>query len=188
MQVCCPEFNVGMCFIGTVRDDEVVSVLCRRFTKYSGYSATFQCGGYIDGTVVQYVLCLDACRTNHFTPSSVLRDVRKAYTAFASLPRGNNGLEQPLVSTGRWGCGIFGGLPAHKLVQQVCAASLAGVDLAFSLYGMRDGCDEALDFLRCQRMTVAQTWKLLSDSPSRAEFLAALQLNRTSASEQCALI
>ena len=38
LQVCCPEFNVGMLFQGTMRDEEVMVVHgCRRYSAYSGY-------------------------------------------------------------------------------------------------------------------------------------------------------
>jgi len=66
----------------------------------------------------------------------VLRDVRKAYASFAALAAatragagaaaataagGDAATAAPaaLVSTGRWGCGVFGGVPAHKFLQQV---------------------------------------------------------------------
>ena len=74
----------------------------------------------------------------------MLRDVRKAYASFAALAAatragagaaaattaggaaataagGDAATAAPaaLVSTGRWGCGVFGGVPAHKFLQQV---------------------------------------------------------------------
>ena len=56
----------------------------------------------------------------------MLRDVQKAALAFAG---------QPVVSTGRWGCGVFGGTPAHKFVQQLVAAMLSGSQIHFSTFG-----------------------------------------------------
>ena len=35
---------------------------------------------------------------------------------------------------GNWGCGMFGGDPIHKFVQQICAAALAGVKLEYSTF------------------------------------------------------
>ena len=38
LQVCCPEFNVGMLLLGVMADGEVVNVRgCRRYSRYSGY-------------------------------------------------------------------------------------------------------------------------------------------------------
>ena len=38
LQVCCPEFNVGMLLLGVMTDGEVVNVRgCRRYSRYSGY-------------------------------------------------------------------------------------------------------------------------------------------------------
>jgi len=176
LQVCCPEMNVGLLILGSVRDDEVVLVHnCRRFAAYEGYAHTFRCTGAVTIGVVQHIICADARTGFHFSPSSVLCDTRKMYTAFAALPR--TGTDRPVVSTGRWGCGVFGGMPAHKLLQQVCAAGLAGVDLRFSTFGSSDACDEALNFVHRERLTVSQIWDILGSKSSRAEFAAALQLS-----------
>ena len=58
--------------------------------------------------------------------AAVLRDVQKAALAFAG---------QKVISTGRWGCGVFGGTPAHKFVQQLVAAMLSGSQIHFSTFG-----------------------------------------------------
>ena len=47
--VCCPEFLIGLLFIGEMDQDIVVNVYgCRRFTKYTGYLTTYKCEGYLD--------------------------------------------------------------------------------------------------------------------------------------------
>lgn len=68
LQVCCPEFNVGMLFIGRMGDEEVVNVRnCRRFSIYSGYLGTYRCLGPIRGPrIVHDILTLDACMSHHF--------------------------------------------------------------------------------------------------------------------------
>ena len=86
------------------------------------------------------ILTLDACTQGHFRREKILRDIGKAVTSFKAHQSVCSG--EATISTGRWGCGIFGGLPSHKFVQQVLAASLAGVQLEFSMYGTPDGCDE----------------------------------------------
>merc|ERR1711920_46298 len=82
-----------------------------------------------------------------FRDDIVLRDIRKAYLCFMGCS---------VVSTGHWGCGIFGGLPAFKFVQQALAASLAGCKLQYSTFGSPDGCDQILQDLEELKPTPAQ--------------------------------
>lgn len=86
-----------------------------------------------------------------------LRDICKAYSCFRDLGA------TACISTGRWGCGVFGGLPAHKFTQQVIAATLAGTALRFSTFGTPDGCDKVLDLLERSKCTVASLWQHLSE-------------------------
>lgn len=114
-----------MLFIGLMSDDEVVNVRnCRRYAEYTGYLHSFRCVGAMVGTPITDILVIDACTSEHFSKANVVRDVRKAYTSFAalkSLPAQSlDAAPQPVISSGRWGCGVFGGLPAHKFLQQVC--------------------------------------------------------------------
>eukprot|EP01050_Picozoa_sp_SAG11_P010134 SAG11_NODE_1000_length_6221_cov_10.092943_2_plen_254_part_00 len=171
MQICCPEFNVGMLFLGSMEPHEVVIVHgCRRYARYTGYLHTYMYagpweagpataaepaanGGGAGGNAgtVQSILTMDACTSGHFTEHGVLRDVQKATLCFEGVGR---------VSTGRWGCGVFGGTPPHKFAQQLVAAALAGqvqpqppqlveqlismVRLQFSTFGDLAGCDRVL--------------------------------------------
>jgi hypothetical protein len=139
MQVCCPEFCVGMTFIGAMNDAEVVVVHgCRRYSAYRGYMYRFEYAGPWEGpSDVQAILTMDACTASHFSERSVLRDIQKAAMCF----RGSG-----TVSTGRWGCGVFGGTPAHKFVQQLVGAMVGGGcdTVQFSTFGTPDGCDTLL--------------------------------------------
>jgi hypothetical protein len=125
LRVCCPEFNVGMLFIGRMGEDEVVNVLgCRRFSAYEGYLRSCRCTGPLPlqgGGAVQGILTLDACVSDHFLEASVLRDIGKAYTSFASLVPTPSG-QPPVVSTGRWGCKRLWRPPRP----QVCPAGPGG--------------------------------------------------------------
>jgi len=175
LQVCCPEFNVGMLFVGEMRDGEVVNVRgARRFARYAGYLDTFRCVGGLDAPprAPCDVVVLDACLARHFGDMQ-LRDLGKAIAAFGALraARGGGGGGgggddddgDVVVSTGRWGCGVFGGVPAHKFLQQLVAARVAGVRLAFSTFGTPDGVDRVLDALRARpRMSVAKAWAVLA--------------------------
>ncbi|PTB41555.1 uncharacterized protein TrAFT101_009837 [Trichoderma asperellum] len=55
---------------------------------------------------------------------NIMREIRKAYTAFSSWSDGEN-----LIWTGLWGCGAFNGDPATKVILMWMAASLAGKQL-----------------------------------------------------------
>lgn len=160
--MCCPEFNVGMLFIGKIPPDEVVIVRgARRFTQYSGYQNSFRYEGptSTDWRIprgvrrrVQSISVMDACFKDHFQLDMVVRDTDKALAAFSAqaLSLGREGADthsRPTVATGKWGCGAFGGLTPHKLLQQAMAATLAGVDLEFSCRGGMDNCDRLVQGL-----------------------------------------
>ena len=176
LQMACPELNVGLLLLGRMGDDEVVNVRgCRRFSSYRGYQHTYECTGTLvrgeagESAVLTDVLTMDACYSQHFDREMQLRDLRKAYTSFAALgPRSDGG--PAIVSTGRWGCGCFGGVPAHKFAQQALAARLAGVRLRFSTFGTPDGCDAVLSALQSSRASVPQVWDALLRCPDRLVF------------------
>ena len=134
--------------------------------------------GALEDDVVQDILTIDACTAAHFEPHSMLRDIGKAYAAFAALaPAAPAAPARPdapaapaVVSTGRWGCGVFGGTPSHKFMQQLIAARLAGVPLEFSTFGTPDGCDAVLAALRARPISVARAWALLQQNRERRAF------------------
>lgn len=177
IQACCPEFNVGMLHQGLLTDDEVVNVFgVRRYSSYTGYDQRFKFAGpWTQQPLVQTILTMDATTNKHFTEQMVLRDIRKAFLCFQGCG---------VVSTGRWGCGVFRGMPAHKFAQQVVAAALAEVKIHFSTFGTSDGCDQVLELLKEMQPTAAQLLVALlcqrvakagdSDGTSKA-FLSALR-------------
>lgn len=66
-----------------------------------------------------------------FTLTNIDRDLGKAWTAF---DRSKN----ESIVTGNWGCGVFGGDPVFKFLQQICAAMILGdrfKRLDYSVYG-----------------------------------------------------
>lgn len=178
LQMCCPEFNIGMALTGRMGNAEVINVYgCRRFTSYTGYLESFRCEGLLPSTItapiIHEILTLDACTHAHFSPENQLRDLRKAYASFAALAAHHAARRGPapvIVSTGRWGCGAFGGLATHKLVQQVLAARLAGVHLRFSTMGSPEGCDRTRDVMLHSGASVADAWTLLLQCNRRETF------------------
>ncbi|EGD76337.1 hypothetical protein PTSG_01037 [Salpingoeca rosetta] len=91
-----------------------------------------------------------------FTLASLYRDLNKAYAGFCGCfglrtPAGDKGEPQAdestgdgesrehrgaarVLSSGLWGCGVFGGDPVLKMLQQLMVTSHLGVDLHFSTY------------------------------------------------------
>lgn len=175
--VCCPELAVGMLFIGKLKDNEVVNVRgVRRFCKYLGYLDSFKCEGPMPMTYEDdmfTVLTLDACYDRHFTETMLWRDTGKAYYSFLALAKDHSQMriDRPIVSTGKWGCGAFGGTAAHKLLQQAVAATAAGVDLEFSAFGCYDGCDDIAKALSKTRPSVSKAVSLLQCCKDRRTFV-----------------
>uniref|UniRef100_A0A7S1BAR9 poly(ADP-ribose) glycohydrolase n=1 Tax=Corethron hystrix TaxID=216773 RepID=A0A7S1BAR9_9STRA len=186
MQMCCPEFNVGMLFIGKMGDDEVVNVCSvRRFCQYSGFLDSFMCKGLVPhldrAASLETVMTMDACTYSHFSKKMIQRDICKAYHCFREYALDSLGLtaessiphqQYPIISTGKWGCGVFGGRPAHKLVQQACAANLAGVDLQFSTFHNDDGCSKVLAALQSRRLKADDVLPLLYNGTDYEHFFA----------------
>lgn len=79
------------------------------------------------------VIAIDALTGNHFARS--VRDLQKAYLGFASV-------SNAIISTGKWGCGVFFGDTSHKFIQQLMAAQLCGKTLYYSSYGKEDEAHE----------------------------------------------
>lgn len=133
LQVCHPEFNVGMLIYGQMAENQAIIVRgVRRFSAFSpaGKFSGSTVAGAMQAPCVT-ILTADACLDDHFSEENNWRDVQKACLVF----RGRRA-----VSTGRWGCGLFGGDVQHKLLQQIIAARLSQVEvLHFAVFH-----DEAL--------------------------------------------
>lgn len=131
---CAPEGLVGMVFIETMADNETVIVQnLKRFSTYSGFGDSFRFENMVapGSTPASFdVLVIDASYEKHFRYNTIIRDLNKAYIGFSSIDAKN-----ARFSTGNWGCGVFGGDRHMKFIQQICAATQAGVSLDYSTYG-----------------------------------------------------
>lgn len=155
-----------------MKDDEVVNVRnVRRFSTYSGYLDSFRCQGPMKDVVVQDILTMDACYDQHFTVESMQRDLNKAYGAFRAHAASSETEKCPVISTGKWGCGAFGGISAHKFVQQALAAKVAGVELDFSAFGDPESCDVVLEALQKNKPMASTVAKALKVCQSRNSFV-----------------
>eukprot|EP00397_Hematodinium_sp_SG-2012_P026033 GEMP01027239.1.p1 GENE.GEMP01027239.1~~GEMP01027239.1.p1 ORF type:complete len:465 (+),score=83.53 GEMP01027239.1:118-1512(+) len=158
LQMCCPEFNVGLLYYGLIPADGVVTCRCRRFIEYTGYGSKFEFLRPLKDTYIQVVLTMDAVYENHFEKESVLRDIRKATIGFQNSPGP--------ISTGKWGCGVFGGNMEHKFLQQVIAASIAAKDLRFSTFSNAQDRErlQLLGTLVASKCTVGALYQLLPNT------------------------
>jgi len=179
MQLCCPEFNVGMLFFGLMEDDCVV--MChgaKRFSSYTGYGRGFKFSGPVrggassSGRVVapyrQSIITMDAVFMRHCAFEKNVRDTKKATLAFREMrrwfleneERSNGGVVT--ISTGKWGCGAFLGDPLHKFLQQYVAGLLTGVRLRFSLFGEdKERADCEAIARACSELTARSVWAVV---------------------------
>ncbi|MEC7987131.1 MAG: poly(ADP-ribose) glycohydrolase [Myxococcota bacterium] len=145
----CPELNVGRLFSRYMRPNEAIAMVgAEQFAVPQGYGWSFSNGGvHQDSTPVQegvlqsFLVALDACDYRRRDPRSqyqevdILRDVNKAYIAFGA-PFGPR-----IVATGNWGCGVFGGNPALKLLLQWMAVSQSNRSLLYYPWEQRPLCE-----------------------------------------------
>ncbi len=120
-------FMTLVCFPNALQDDEVVLVQgAWRHSTYSGYAETFQYVGPCPSTIIQDVIVMDAPMSGQF--DLIDRDVGKAIAGFSAT-------SSNCISTGKWGCGAFGGDVALKFLEQVIAAQVANKSIYFSTFG-----------------------------------------------------
>ena len=103
LQICRPEFNLGLLHFGAVSDESVVLVHnVRQFAEYSGYGARgFRFlqkgkgrGSFPPPGPAQTIVTVDAVRDDWFAPSSVWRDVGKFYLGLVGVVGRELGLER----------------------------------------------------------------------------------------------
>ena len=120
---CSELFLCLVCFEVLAEDEAVCVRNVWRHCSYSGYLDTFKFKGSI--SEMEEVLAIDALTNQHFQRSVI--DSKKCYAAFSTCRRGS-------ISTSKWGCGVFMGTCAHKFVQQLLAAQLAGKTLCYASF------------------------------------------------------
>ncbi|CAD8166659.1 unnamed protein product [Paramecium octaurelia] len=121
-----PEALVTMIFIPPMKDNEAVLITnIKKFSKYSGYEQSFTWKEQDDLDKNFFnMLAIDAKpfsgSTIQFKKHNLDREMLKCYSGFslALKYQPNND-----ISTGRWGCGIFGGNQYLKtMIQLICFA------------------------------------------------------------------
>jgi len=123
-------------------NEAITIVGAEQYSLYKGYGLKLKYGGHNkqqcrrhdkDGTPLVAITAMDALDfrgmdnrlSEQMSPTNILRDLEKAAAAFAPVDE-----EQlrtwPLIATGNWGCGAFGGSAPLKAVLQWIAASEGG--------------------------------------------------------------
>ncbi|KAF9116171.1 hypothetical protein BGX27_004511 [Mortierella sp. AM989] len=148
----CPELIISRLFTQQLRENEALLIKgAERFSNYNGYASTFSWhSDYVDETPRDQlgrrkteICAIDALpfksrelRLRQFSRGNILREVNKALAGFRISPitstewgqcRAENPLtDSPMIATGNWGCGAFGGHVQLKFLIQLLAASVCG--------------------------------------------------------------
>lgn len=122
-----PECCLSCAFCKVMTDIQAIVIRgCTRIGTYKGYGGSFTyTGPFIaaDSTSAE-VIAIDANSygsLSQFEEKMILRDINKAFSGFLLTGEKMEG-----IASGKWGCGVFGGDPSLKCLQQWIAASLAG--------------------------------------------------------------
>ncbi len=119
--VICPELLVSMLFTECLNYNESVLIRgCERFSSYTGYGFSFEWfKNFSDQTardeysrLYTDVLALDALKYRQtkvqFAEAKICREITKCYSGF-NLNNYSDKNKAPVIATGNWGCGAFGG-------------------------------------------------------------------------------
>jgi poly(ADP-ribose) glycohydrolase len=143
----CPELCVAMLICPCMLENEAIHIVgAEQFSMYTGYARGLRYGGPCkqqcptdqDGTPLIAITAMDALDLRFGDTSlsmqmsldAELRELEKAAVAFA--PVSEMALKTwPIVATGNWGCGVFGGNTLLKAVLQWLAASEGGLKMRY---------------------------------------------------------
>mmetsp|Transcript_18958 Transcript_18958/g.73043 ORF Transcript_18958/g.73043 Transcript_18958/m.73043 type:complete len:644 (+) Transcript_18958:1-1932(+) len=177
----CPELLASLLFTAEMQDNETCILTgAERFSNYTGYSSTFNFAGpHLEtqerdekGRLKVKVAAFDALhfglgkreRWRQYRWSAVQRELNKAYCAF--MPEPSDPSDISTVTTGNWGCGVFGGFLDLKAVLQLMACAQAGKDVNYCTFG-EAGLHRAIKsmhaFLREKGATVGRLYQLLRE-------------------------
>ena len=145
--LCCPK---------ELLDDEVVIMKnIWQHATYSGYLDTCKFTGSCSEIVD--VIVMDAVTENQYYAFE--RDLKKAYMGFANV-------DSDSITTGKWGCGVFGGDYCLKFVQQVMAAQMAGKKLYYSSFTNDREFEHYAQLMLCidaKKPTFGWLWQVLQN-------------------------
>ncbi|CAE7947162.1 Parg [Symbiodinium sp. KB8] len=180
----CPELCAAMVICPYMLDHEAITIVGgEQFSAYSGYGRSLAYAGDFrdptpkdeDGTVLVAITAMDALDfrgqevslSQQLRDQLLLRELEKAAIAFA--PTDEAALRRwPVIATGNWGCGAFGGCVELKAILQWLAASEASRQLLYFPYDVPLGpaLSELADTLTRQGATVGSLFTALTSEPT----------------------
>ena len=120
-----PECCLSCAFCETMSNTQAIVIRgCVRIGTYTGYGSHFKYSGPFNAisSLPSEVIAIDAVPFGdvQFEDNMILRDINKAFCGFSLASEKMEG-----IASGKWGCGVYGGDPYLKILQQWVAASLA---------------------------------------------------------------
>ena len=151
-----PEATVAMLFMEVMKNNDAIRIdNTIQYSSYVGYGSNFKflnpAFDTKDMTKIKKskIIAIDASVKYllNYNINYIQRDIHKAYVGFDLVnynykdKNDENDIqkneESKTISTGNWGCGVFGGSHELKFLQQWIAASFAGVE-RLDYYTFRD--------------------------------------------------
>eukprot|EP01083_Nonionella_stella_P046194 123680_1 len=160
-----------------MQNDEAIIILkSQQFCDYEGYGARFSCTGLVPREEERHksvIIGIDAVnfmsRKRQYKLKLMMREVCKAYVGFSVDTVSMIQQRLPIVATGNWGCGMFGGDPQFKAMLQWIAATLVEREVwyyTFSDKRVEKQLKVIVDMMLKKRVTVGQLWKILNTKRS----------------------
>jgi len=179
----CPELCAAMVICPYMLDHEAITIVGgEQFSAYSGYGRSLAYAGDFrdptpkdeDGTVLVAITAMDALDfrgqdaplSRQLEDVLLLRELEKAAIAFA--PTDEAALRRwPVIATGNWGCGAFGGCVELKAILQWLAASEGSRQLLYFPYDVPLGpaLMELTENLTRRGATVGSLFTALTSEP-----------------------
>jgi hypothetical protein len=128
---CSPELFILMQYVPELKASEAIIVdNVYQFSNYNGYLKSFKYTGLNTIDKVKSICVIDSMVHYSFHTQVIkdnfMRDLYKCYLGFK---------DYKWVSTGNWGCGVFGCDPAIKFTQQYLVARICRIKLDYSTFG-----------------------------------------------------
>ena len=142
-----PEAIVSIFFMEKMENNDAIRIdNLIQYSKYSGYATSFKYeeSEINDKELIKHnIIAIDAVCTylGGVNKDDVLRDFIKAYAGFNLINFNDKDVSklEKTIATGNWGCGAFGGDYELKFIQQLLAATYAGVDkLYYYTFGRKE--------------------------------------------------
>jgi len=185
-----PECLVSLLLFEVMGPNEAIVISgTRTYSEYKGYGFGFRWTKPFEnklppllkeGRYKTSFVAIDAIKGGTRGNANLIqREISKAYVGFSAEEK-EIGFHTNTVSTGKWGCGAFGGSPAIKLIVQWIAATEAGRLVQFYPWDNNKN-DKLLERLAkgCENYTVSQLYNLLMQAlknSSQRELIAMLSI------------